>query len=375
MIKSTVFKNDLDTPCLVLDIELFEQNLHTMRDHAMSAGKKLRPHAKTHKCSEMARRQLKSGNCAGICVAKVSEAWVLAQSGIKDILITSPVTTVKKIEKMFDCATLCDSLIVVVDNFNHVDFLNAEAARRKNILKVLVDIDPEMGRTGVDFASALELGKYITGQSNLKLKGIQCYAGQVQHISGFEERRDTSLQLMRHAAKVFNQFKESGLGCDIFTGTGTGTFDIDCEIPEMTDLQVGSYCVMDSEYFQLGSRGNPNRFEAFQPALTILSSVISVNQDNFVTIDAGLKAIYYTPEAPPLTINPPSQQGWKYDWFGDEFGRINIPAGQTKPALGAIIELCASHCDPTINLFDSIYVVRKNEVIDCWAIDLRGRCQ
>ena len=124
MIKSTVFKNDLDTPCLVSDIELFEQNLHTMRDHAMSAGKKLRPHAKTHKCSEMARRQLKSGNCAGICVAKVSEAWVLAQSGIKDILITSPVTTVKKIEKMFDCATLCDSLIVVVDNFNHVDFLN-----------------------------------------------------------------------------------------------------------------------------------------------------------------------------------------------------------------------------------------------------------
>lgn len=238
-----------------------------------------------------------------------------------------------------------------------------------------VDIDPEMGRTGVDFSRALELGKYIATRANLELKGIQCYAGQVQHIADFEERRATSLRLMRRAAKVFHQFKESGLGCDIFTGTGTGTFDIDAEIPEITDLQVGSYCVMDSEYLQLESRNNPNRFDVFQPALTILSSVISVNQDKFVTIDAGLKALYYTPDAPPLTINPPYQQGWSYDWFGDEFGKIQIPVGQAKPALGTLIELCASHCDPTINLFDSIYVVRKNAVIDCWPIDLRGRCQ
>lgn len=370
-----ISKYDLDTPALALDIDVFEHNLKTMRDFALSVGKQLRPHAKTHKCSEIVRRQIAAGNCVGVCVAKVSEAAALVDAGIKDILITSPVVTATKISRLFACAAEAPGLIVVVDNFDNAKQLNDEAVERGIKLKVLVDLDPEMGRTGIAYDKGLGLGKFVVEQPGLELKGIQCYAGTVQHIESFEERRNESQRRMRLAAEVFHQFKDAGLNCEIFTGTGTGTFNIDCDIPEMTDFQVGSYCVMDAEYTNIGSQDNPDKFDTFKPALTVLSSVVSVNRDDFVTVDAGLKTIYFTPHAPPQVIYPNQGGKWSYAWFGDEQGRIYFPSPELKPALGSVVELSASHCDPTINLFNSIYVTRGDKVIDCWDIDLRGKSQ
>ena len=369
-------KTDLDTPCLVLDIDIFTKNLLLMRDFVLDKNKKLRPHVKTHKCSAIAHRQLEQGGCAGLCAAKISEAQKLIECGITNILITSPIVTEIKIKHLFDCLGKAPNLMVVVDNRENAECLSKTATARNSDLplKVLIDINPEMGRTGVDYDAALPLAEFVNSLPGLELKGIQCYAGLVQHIKSFEERRENSLRLMKKAAEVFNKMREAGLPVEIFTGAGTGTFDIDTAVPEITDLQVGSYCVMDAEYCNIGSKNNDENFLAFKPSLSLLTSVISVNQKDFVSVDAGLKALYFTPHAPPYVLNP-SGKGWRYEWFGDEQGKIFFEHEDMKPELGDVIELSASHCDPTINLYDSIWVVKDGEVIDKWPVDLRGCSQ
>jgi D-serine deaminase-like pyridoxal phosphate-dependent protein len=304
-------------------------------------------------------------------VAKVSEAAAMVKAGVKQVHITSPVVTPKKIECLFDTLASAPDLMVVVDNGENARALSAEASKRGLSLRVLIDISPTMGRTGVEYEDALPLGRMIVQLPGLHLVGIQCYAGMVQHIGDFAQRREASLRVMLRAAEVFLQMREEGLPCEIFSGTGTGTFDIDAEIPEITDFQVGSYCVMDAEYGNIGSMDNPEKYELFKPALTLLTSVVSVNQPDFVTVDAGLKSVYFTPHAPPWVLNP-SGKGWAYEWFGDEHGRIYFPHPDLKPELGDVLELTASHCDPTINLYDYIWIARDGKIIDRWPIDLRG---
>jgi D-serine deaminase-like pyridoxal phosphate-dependent protein len=369
-------KNNLDTPCLVLDIDIFEKNLTLMRDFALSQNKMLRPHVKTHKCSTIAQKQLAKGACAGLCVAKISEAQKLIESKITNILVTSPIVTESKIKNLFDCLEQAPELMVVIDNKENAELLSSTAIARDNKLPlgVLIDVNPEMGRTGVDYDNALPLAKFVNTLPGLQLKGIQCYAGLVQHIQDFEERQASSLDLMNKAAEVFRKMQKAGLPVKIFSGTGTGTFDIDTAIPEITDLQIGSYCVMDSEYCNIGSQNNKENFLTFRPSLSLLTSVISVNQSNFVTVDAGLKALYFTPHAPPYVLNP-SGKAWRYEWFGDEQGKVFFDHEDIKPELGDVIELSTSHCDPTINLYDSIWIVKDGEVIDKWEIDLRGCSQ
>lgn len=365
-------KYELDTPSLVLDIDRFEYNLKAMRDLAGKHGKKLRPHAKTHKCPEIAIRQIAAGNCAGVCVAKVSEAEILIHEGIHSVLITSPVVTAQKIANLMQLNLISNDLTVVVDNPENIRSLALAAGSSGKPLQVLIDIDPHMGRTGVSFEHALEIGKLVTSFPYLKLRGIQCYAGHLQHVISYEERKTASLNEMRQAVKVFKAFRESGLCCDIFTGTGTGTSDIDLAIPEMSDIQVGSYSLMDAEYGAVGIQ-ETKLSKIYRPALTMLSSVISANQDGFVTIDAGTKSLYVTPHAPPQIIGKDGTVlgGWEYNWsFGDEHGRLKY-SGQ-KPKIGDVVELIVSHCDPTVNLFDTIYVSRGDEIIDSWKISLRG---
>jgi len=367
-----ISKWHLDTPCLVLDQNILEQNIHAMQAHAISFGKQLRPHAKTHKCSHIAKMQIEAGGI-GICAAKVSEAEVLVSQGIQGVLITSPLVTDYKIKRLMECLSRDPDLMVVVDNAANARKLNEAAQRRALQLNVLVDLDGGMGRTGIPFAEGLAMGKLIENLPALRLRGVQCYAGHVQHIPSFEERCRASLDWMRRAAEVFQQFRQSGLPCDVFTGAGTGTYEIDCQIPELTDLQVGSYVMMDAEYISIGSSQDPSRFVKFPPALTLLTTVISVNRPNFVTVDAGLKALYHHGRNPYLLH--PSASTYQYEWWGDEHGRLTVPESSKKPKIGEVLELVVSHCDPTVNLFDVLFVTRNEMVIDVWPIDMRGKCQ
>ncbi len=365
-------KLELDTPCLVLDFEILEKNLARMQQIARSAGKNLRPHAKTHKCSVIARKQMEAG-AVGISVAKISEAEALIEKGIRGILVTAPVVSPPKIERYLGCLQRDSSLLVVIDDLDNARSLDQSLKKRDLGAGVLIDIDVGLQRTGIAPGKALEFASSFAGFTSLHLKGIQAYAGQVQHIKGHEERRRESMEKMRPAAKVFAKLRTEWRECQIFSGAGTGTHDIDTGIPEITELQTGSYTVMDAEYLAIGSAKNPLTFDAFQPALTILTAVVSRNQKGFVTVDAGLKAIYRD-GANPIVFSP-KKEDMNYDWFGDEYGRIRYEESAETPRLGSIIELIVSHCDPTINLFDRFYVTQNEKVIDVWEIDLRGRCQ
>lgn len=365
-------KWSLDTPCLVVDEETLERNIRTMQSYLTSLGKQLRPHAKTHKCSRIVQKQVAAG-CRGICVAKMAEAEILVEKGFQGVLITSPVVTDQKIERLMACLSRDLELMVVVDNPTNAGMLNEGARKHGLKLSVLVDLDPGMGRTGVAFQEGLALGRWIKSLPFLRLRGIQCYAGQVQHVPSFEQRRQASVGWLNQAAEVFRQFQKNGLPCEIFTGSGTGTYEIDCQVGELTDLQAGSYTLMDAEYLNIGSSQNPLKFEKFPPALTLLTTVISSNHSDFCTVDAGLKALYHHGGNP--SILQPDGLGLKYDWWGDEHGRINLPGGTRKFEIGEVLELVVSHCDPTVNLFDDFYVTRKGVVVDVWPIDMRGKCQ
>ncbi len=375
MLKSCIGlkKTELDTPCLTIDINLLKCNLAFMQSHSINHKINIRPHAKTHKCTEIAKMQISYG-AIGISVAKVSEAVVLTDNGISNILITSPIIGTNKIEKLLRCMENALEIIVVVDNEKNIADLNAAAQSIGSKINVLVDIDPGIGRTGVALNHALDFAKKIKKLDALNLLGIQCYAGNLQHIKSYNDRRDASLKIMNAGSHIVKLFEKHGIACPIFTGAGTGTYDIDIASTRLTEIQPGSYVVMDTEYSDIESKNGSDLSSTFYPSMTLLTTVISSNRYEHVTVDAGTKSIYVDFNQKPKII---SHNNLQYDWgvFGDEHGKITSSNKERLPTNGEVIELILPHCDPTINLFDQFFITDNDIVIDVWPIDLRGHSQ
>lgn len=372
MDKLNIKKLQLDTPCLVIDKHKLISNLELMRAHGVKNKINIRPHVKTHKCTELARLQIEYG-AIGISAAKLSEAEGLINKGIRNILITSPIVTREKINRLMTCVQRAPETIIVVDNERNLYDLNEAAKAVSSKINVLVDIDPGIGRTGVRLDCTLSFALKIREHHSLNLVGIQCYAGNLQHVASYEERKNLSLNIMRNACNLAQRFREHSLNCSIVTGTGTGTYDIDIEAG-VTEIQPGSYTVMDVEYSAIGSKEQSDCFHTFKPAMTLLTTVISSNRTEHVTVDAGTKSIYVDKKHHPIII---SHKYLEYDWggFGDEHGKITALNHAPLPTNGDVIELIVPHCDPTINLFDKFYIVENDRVIDVWDIDLRGKAQ
>jgi len=366
-------KEELDTPCLIINKDVLKYNLNAMRQHSMTNKIAIRPHVKTHKSSQLAKLQVEYG-AIGISAAKVSEAELLIDAGIRNILITSPLVTRNKIANLISCLQKAPETLVVVDNERNLMDLNTAGSCNKTTINVLIDLDSGIGRTGIPPASALNFALKIKELQWLNLMGIQCYAGNLQHIVSYQERKTRSLQVMQIASDIVKQFKDYGLPCPILTGTGTGTYDIDIEASEITEIQPGSYVVMDVEYSTIGSKTNDQAFTAFRPAMTLLTTVISSNQKEHVTVDAGTKSLYFDASNKPKII---SHAGLHYDWggFGDEHGKITAVGNAKLPANGEVLELIVPHCDPTINLFNQFFILENDILVDIWDIDLRGRSQ
>ena len=365
-------KYELDTPCLVIALEWLDRNLKRLHETVESAGKTIRPHAKTHKCSTLARRQLDAG-AVGVCAAKVSEAEALEATGVRGVLLTGPAPTRRKIGRLVRLLRDDPGLMAVVDSLEYARMLNRAVSGRRLSMKVLIDVDVGLGRSGVTPEKAVELALAVDALPSLEVTGIQAYAGQVQHVRSYGERRRLSLHCMRRAARVFTAMKKSGLNAGIFSGGGTGTYDMDIHIPELTELQAGSYALMDAEYADIGAGGRRRLGDVLKPALTLLTTVVSANRKGFVTVDAGLKSMYRHGGIPRVLA--PAGRGFRYDWFGDEYGRVCYPKDVPAPKPGSVMELMVSHCDPTVNLFDRFYVTRNDKVVDVWSIDLRGKSQ
>ena len=366
-------KIELDTPSLIIEKSALEFNLNIMRQHAHNTKVNIRPHVKTHKCSKLAKLQMEYG-AIGISAAKVSEAETLIHAGINNILITSPVVTEHKIRRLISCIKMAPETIVVVDNERNLQDLNEAGLSIQSKINILIDLDSGIGRTGIKSENALSFALKVRQFEWLNLMGIQCYAGNLQHIMSYDERKNRSLQIMEMASNVVKQLKQSGIPCPILTGTGTGTYDIDVDASEVTEIQPGSYTVMDVEYSIIGSKTDNASFTTFKPAMTLLTTVISNNRKEHVTVDSGTKSIYFDTQNKPKII---SHKGLHYDWggFGDEHGKITADKNSELPENGTVLELIVPHCDPTINLYDTFYIVDNGVVNDIWEIDLRGQSQ
>jgi D-serine deaminase-like pyridoxal phosphate-dependent protein len=348
----------LPTPALVIERAALERNIARMGAFAAARGIALRPHAKTHKSGEIARRQIAAG-AVGICCAKLSEAEALAGEGVGDIHLTSPVVTAEAIGRL---ARLSEriSLSVVVDHPDNVAALAAAVDR----LKVFVDVDPGNHRTGVASPeAAVALADAIAAAGNLRLGGVQFYCGSQQHILAVAERRAAILERTDYLRTVLAALAEAGHAVPVVTGGGTGSFVIDAELGVLTELQVGSYIFLDREYRDCEFGAAPG----FEPALAVDATVISANAAGMVTLDAGLKA--FAADAGVAVVLSGAPLDSRYAFMGDEHGAL-IGAGL--PGLGARVTLMPPHCDPTVNLYDRYFVVEGEMVVDVWPVTARG---
>lgn len=360
--------SELPTPCLLLDREVLLTNLRTMRDFLAARGKNLRAHAKTHKCSRLAALQGEYG-AIGICAAKVSEARGLIANGIRNVLLTGPAVTPLAHQAILECAEGDIGFMVALDNLENASRLSALFSKRGRRLRCLMDLDLQFGRTGIALNQVSEFFSALQKLPGLEILGLQAYAGHIQHIMGYHQRRDANQVCLDIASEALAILRARGLNDPILSVGGTGSCQFDTAHPDVTEIQAGSYALMDAEYFQIGAENLP-RFEDFAPALFLLTTVVSTNQPGFVTVDAGLKALYRDGATPEVC-----QPGLAYDWFGDEYGKIFSPDSRPLPKLGGQLRLIVSHCDPTVNLFDRFFVIEDGHVVAIWPIDLRGCSQ
>lgn len=356
-------KADLTTPCLILDLDLFESNVAKMAAHAKAAKINLRPHGKTHKCPEIARRQIKAG-ALGLCVATIREAEAMSAAGIKNLLITCELVGKPKIERLIELTRRAPETMSAVDSLVHARQLSEAAAAAKINLNVMLDVDPAGRRTGVPPGeAAIRLAEQIVKLPNLKLRGIHGYSGSSAHVNGFEQRRSHSAKVMTPVIETFQQLKKSGLPVEIMSGGSTGTYNIDSELSGMTELQAGSYVFMDAEYRAIGGKSGAV-YEDFAPSLSVMATVISRSYSDRATTDAGIKAFASDKPKHPPEIK--GATGVSLGFGGDEHGILIFNNSSREFNLGDRVEFIVPHCDPNVNLYDRMYCVRGENVVDVW---------
>ena len=357
----------LNTPALVIDQGALERNIAAMAAFAKGRGLALRPHAKTHKSVDIARLQLAAG-AVGVCCAKLGEAETMADGGIDAILITSPVVTPQAVARLAQLNARVGDLRVVADNPENVAALAMAVEGATPPLKVLVDIDPGIRRTGVASPdAALRLARQIADDPSLRFAGVQFYCGVQQHIESFADRRTAIEERTAYLRDIVEQLRAAGLAPDLITGGGTGTHFIDAELGVLNELQVGSYVFMDRQYNDCDLRGEGAA--TFETALTVDARVISANSASMATIDAGFKAMSTDGGNPTILAGAPANS--MFVFMGDEHGALIAPDHLFK--IGDLVTLTAPHCDPTVNLYDYYHVVREGTLLAIWPVSARGR--
>jgi 3-hydroxy-D-aspartate aldolase len=350
--------HDLPTPALLLDIGAFEANIVKMASHAAAAGKQLRPHAKAHKCVEVARRQIAAG-AVGVCAATVPEVELMAHAGIPGILLTSPIADRNKMARVARIASAAKDTMAVLDHPGQAAMYAEAAASASATLSVLVDLDTGDHRTGIPPGEpALRLVEAVCKADSLRFAGFQAYGVKASHVIGEEVRRAFTLNALQGALEMRSQLRAKGIAVEILTGGSTGTYRIDTDVPEMTELQTGSYALMDAAYARIGG-------VEFGNALSVLATVISANHPDRVTVDAGFKA-FSTDR--PFGPDPLGMPGARYEWAGDEFGCVYLDQSPRPVRLGDRLRFIPPHCDPTVNLYDRIYCCSGETVEDVWPV-------
>jgi D-serine deaminase-like pyridoxal phosphate-dependent protein len=354
---------DADTPALLLDLDAFDANVAAMARFARDAGMRLRPHAKSHKCAEIALRQIAAG-AVGVCCQKVSEAEALVAGGVPDVMVSNEVVGAAKLARLAALAARA-RVSVCADDAGNVAELDAAARAAGTRLAVFVEVDVGARRCGVAPGEpALALARAIASAANLSFAGLHAYHGSAQHLRGVGERSAAIAQAAAEAEATRGLIERAGIGCPLVTGAGTGTFAFEAASRVYGELQPGSYVFMDADYARNDWEGLPR----FAQSLFILTTVMSAPTPDRVVVDAGLKA-HSVDSGMPLVHG---REGLEYAKASDEHGVVTVAAGAARPALGDKLRLVPGHCDPTVNLYDWIVAYRGRTVEAVWPIAARG---
>lgn len=353
-------KSDLDTPVLCLDIAIVDANIKRMADYFQGSSVRLRPHSKTHKSPILALKQIAAG-AIGITCAKVGEAEVMAQAGIRDILIANQIVSPIKIARLVNLAAYTD-VMVAVENWDNVQALNAAALDKGIRLRTVIEVDIGMGRCGtLPGDETLALAKQIVALPGLRFCGLMGYEGHTVMIPDWNERKQKTIAELQKLTATADLLRQNGIAVEIVSSGGTGTYEITGHVPGITELEVGSYITMDAQYHEKVGIG-------FGYALTVLCTVVSTRGSDHAIFDAGLKTMTRD-FGMPLCVNP---AGWVVTGLSEEHGALKRVDGPPLK-IGDKIEIVPNHGCTTINLHDQYHVIRDGRLEAIWPISARGK--
>ncbi|MGR3805692.1 3-hydroxy-D-aspartate aldolase BhcC [Marinibacterium profundimaris] len=361
--------SQVQTPCLVLDLDALERNIRKMGDFKLAHGMRHRAHGKMHKSVDVLKLQQRLGGVDGVCCQKVSEAEVFARGGITDILVSNQVRDPAKIDRLARMPKLGADVSVCIDALSNVADLSEAATRHGTTLGALVEIDCGARRCGVETpAEAVEIARAIAATPGLRYEGIQAYQGEMQHLPTPAERQAAFDIVLAQVRRTIAALTEAGLAPETVTGGGTGSYRFEAASGVYTELQCGSYAFMDADYGRIlddtGGRFDQGEWDN---ALFILTSIMSHAKPDRAVCDAGLKAQAVDSGLPVVH----GRTDVTYIHCSDEHGVLTDPGGVLK--INERLRLIPGHCDPTCNLHDWYVGVRDGKVETLWPVSARGK--
>ena len=358
-------KTELDTPALLIDLDKMEANIETMANYFSTVTAELRPHVKTHKTPIIAHKQIAAG-AIGVTCAKLGEAEAVIHAGIRDVLIANQVVGAQKIARLINLAKHSE-IMVAVDNAENVQAISEAAAAKGATVRMLVEVNIGMDRCGVEPGKpALELAEQIHRSPNIVFEGLMGYEGHTVAKPDRSERDTNTREAMQRLVAAKHYLEKHSVAVSIMSGGGTGTFNITGSIPEMTEVQAGSYVLMDSTYRNVEGVG-----DHFDCALSVLATVVSRPNPNRVIVDTGLKVLAKEFGIPqPVGVNGVEMTG-----LSEEHGKMQVSETNVSLKPGDKLEILPTHCCTTVNLHDRYYGTRNGIVESVWDITARGKAQ
>lgn len=351
---------ELDTPCIIVDLDVAESNIAKLQAAANEMGVDVRPHSKTNKSPYWVRKQIEAG-AIGVCCAKVGEAEVMVEAGVRDVMIPNQVIGSRKISRLVALANSAN-IIVAVEDSGNVDELSATASSAGVELGVIVEVNVGMNRCGVDGDGAVELAKQVDAAPGLRFDGLMGYEGHTVAERDYETRKTEAEKAMSILTGAADQIRAAGINVEIVSAAGTGTYNISGRVPGVTELQCGSYIFMDGDYLEV--------FNDFEPALSVLATVISRQKQDVAIVDMGLKSISIDRGLAEV-ISPPTASIIKHS---EEHTAINLPDAATQALkVGDKVQARPTHGDTTINLHEYYFGVRNGKLEQAIPIPGRGK--
>jgi D-serine deaminase-like pyridoxal phosphate-dependent protein len=361
-----ITKDMLPTPCLVLDLDLFNANVKQLADTAKANGIQARPHVKVHKSVNVARQQMAEG-AIGLSCSTIAEAELFSDAGLKGMLWTKQPVGKNNTQRAIALSKKDPTFLFVSDDALVLDWVEEAAAANKAKVRVLVSVYSGLARQGIAAGEpALNLAKKVDGSKHMRFEGFMAYSGNAAHVKGFEARKKASMEVLAGVRESKELALKAGLPVKIMSGGSTGTYNIDHETG-LSELQAATYVFMDTAYFTVGgSDGDMKRYNDFKPALTVLTTVDSQYHPNLISTDYGAKAMARSSDVvkgmPWLGVGN----------GGAEYGALTWKDGEQHPKLGDLVEIYPTSLDMSTNVFDRYYVAQGDRIVDVWLIMGRG---